>query len=322
LELSKKEWCSKELSMDMGSRNDTAKGAVKAVSLDSAPDEGELGFNESKHRKVAETIVAKQQGPQSPNPKAWGHTDLDENPAIPSNADSEMPADRGNGGFQTRSRYFKSTAARSLDRPPVGKISNTRGGIDRTPGKGSDAGQERVANGIQNNLIDVVDDLSDSDAFDDNDDSDSDSDPSEKSPENTKKRQLLKAFLGILEILAPADVNEPTRQWHCPVCQGGSGANKWYQGLRALILHAKTKLGKRVKLHQEFAQLLEEKLCSKGTSDIPAAKVVLSKWRGIKDEKKNDEIVWPPMVIIRNTSLKKDENDKVCVSCSHIHRKK
>jgi hypothetical protein len=270
---------------------------------------------------VAETIVAKQQGPQSPNPKAWEHTDVDKNPAIPSNADSEMPADRGNGGFQTRSRYFKSTAARSLDRPPLGKISNTRGGIDRTPGKGSDAGQERVANGIQNNLIDVVDDLSDSDAFDDNDESGSDSDPSEKSPENTKKRPLLKEFFGTLEKLAPADVNEPTRQWHCPVCQGGSGANKWYQGLRALILHAKTKLGKRVKLHQEFAQLLEEKLCTKGTSDIPAAKV-LSKWRGIKDEKKNDEIVWPPMVIIRNTSLKKDENDKVCVSCSHIHRKK
>ena len=63
--------------MDMGSRNDTAKGAVKAVSLDSAPDEGELGVSESKHRKMAETIVGKQQGPQSPNPKAWGHTDVD-----------------------------------------------------------------------------------------------------------------------------------------------------------------------------------------------------------------------------------------------------
>ncbi|XP_011034624.1 PREDICTED: protein SUPPRESSOR OF GENE SILENCING 3-like [Populus euphratica] len=309
LELSKKEWCSKELSMDMGSRNDTAKVAVKAVSLDSAPNEGELGFSESKHRKMAEPIVAKQQGPQSPNPKAWGYTDVDKNPAIPSNADSEMPADRGNGGFRTRSRYFKSTAARSLDRSCVGQICNTRGAIDRTPGKGSDAGQERDANGIQNNLIDLVDDLSDSDAFDDNDESDSDSDPSEKSPGNTKKRTLLKEFLGILEKLAPADVNEHARQWHCPVCQGGSGANKWYQGLRALILHAKTKLGKRVKLHQEFARLLEEKLCSKGTSDIPAAKV-LSKWRGIKHEKKNDEIVWPPMVIIRNTSLMKDENNK------------
>ncbi|KAB5573059.1 hypothetical protein DKX38_000253 [Salix brachista] len=329
LEMSKKEWCSKELSMDMGSRNDTGKslaadasngnptpkteaesaspGAVKAISLNSPLDEGELGFNESKHTKMAETIAAKQQGPQSPNPKARGETDLNQNPAIPGNADSEMPADRGNGGFQTRSRYFKSTAARSLDRQPVGQRSNKRGGIDRPPGKGSDASQERVANDIQINHIDVVGDLSDTDAFDDNDESDSD--PSGKDPEKTKKSTPMKEFLVILEKLAPADVNETTRQWLCPVCEGGSGATKGYQGLWALILHAKTKPGKRVKLHQELAQLLEEKLCSKLAADIPAAEV-LSKCKGIRNEKKNDEIVWPPMVIITNTSLTKDENNK------------
>ncbi|KAJ6341141.1 hypothetical protein OIU78_009335 [Salix suchowensis] len=146
LELIEKEWCcSKELSMDTSSRNGTGKshaadasngnptpktgaesvspGAVKAISLNSPLDEGELGFDESKHAKMAETIAAKQQGPQSPNPKARGDTDLDQNQSITANADSEMPADRGNGGFQTRSRYFKSTAARSLDRPPVGQIA-------------------------------------------------------------------------------------------------------------------------------------------------------------------------------------------------------
>ncbi|KAJ6713193.1 hypothetical protein OIU79_009229, partial [Salix purpurea] len=100
LELSKKECSSKELSMDMGSRNDTGKslaadasngnptpkteaesaspGAVKAISLNSPLDEGELGFDESKHAKMAETIAAKQQGPQSPNPKAQGDTDLNQ----------------------------------------------------------------------------------------------------------------------------------------------------------------------------------------------------------------------------------------------------
>ncbi|KAJ6307491.1 hypothetical protein OIU76_017313 [Salix suchowensis] len=85
LELIEKEWCcSKELSMDTSSRNGTGKshaadasngnptpkteaesvspGAVKAISLNSALDEGELGFDESKHTKMAETIAAKQQG--------------------------------------------------------------------------------------------------------------------------------------------------------------------------------------------------------------------------------------------------------------------
>ncbi|KAJ6702383.1 PROTEIN SUPPRESSOR OF GENE SILENCING 3 [Salix koriyanagi] len=154
LELIEKEWCcSKELSMDTSSRNGTGKShaadasngnptpktgaesvspdAVKAISLNSALDEGELGFDESKHTKMAETIAAKQQGPQSQSittiPKEWGDTDMDQNQTITTNADSEMPAERGNGGFQTHSKYFKRTAARSFYRPPLGQISNTRG---------------------------------------------------------------------------------------------------------------------------------------------------------------------------------------------------
>ncbi|KAB5511875.1 hypothetical protein DKX38_028903 [Salix brachista] len=104
-------------------------------------------------------------------------------------------------------------------------------------------------------------------------------------------------------------INEPARQWHCPACQGGPGAIDWYRGLQPLITHAKTKGSKRVKLHRELAELLDEELSRRGTSIIPAGEV-FGKWKGLKDDEKDHEIVWPPMVIVMNTRLEQDDNDK------------
>ncbi|KAJ6368403.1 hypothetical protein OIU78_000906 [Salix suchowensis] len=105
------------------------------------------------------------------------------------------------------------------------------------------------------------------------------------------------------------DINEPARQWHCPACQGGPGAINWYRGLEPLITHAKTKGAKRVKLHRELAELLDEELSRRGSSVVPAGEV-FGKWKGLKDEEKDHEIVWPPMVIVMNTRLEQDDNDK------------
>jgi hypothetical protein len=77
-----------------------------------------------------------------------------------------------------------------------------------------------------------------------------------------------------------------------------------------LITHAKTKGSKRVKLHRELAELLDEELSRRGTSVIPAGEV-FGKWKGLKDDEKDHEIVWPPMVIVMNTRLEQDDNDKV-----------
>ncbi|CAK7336380.1 unnamed protein product [Dovyalis caffra] len=305
IEQSKKQPCSKDyLSMDMSSRNDTGKsltadtsgsndnptpktekrpvshGAERIISLNSAQD----GY-----RKMAEIIAAKQETtPQSPNTNAQEDKGVDQNSDIPLNVNFESPVGRVNGGPRPTSRYFRNIAAQAVECLPVGQIRNGRGGVDSssTPRKDSEAGQERVANDIQNNVTAALDDHDDSDVLDDN-----------------KKSRLFKE-------LAPEDVNEPTVQLYCPVCQAVSGAAKCYQGLQALISHAKTTGGKGAKFHVEFAQLLEETFRSKGASDSPAGEV-LSEWKGLKDEKKDHEIVWPPMVVVWNTkSLKKDENNK------------
>ena len=49
-----------------------------------------------------------------------------------------------------------------------------------------------------------------------------------------------------------------------------------------------------MKLHREFAELLEVELHSKGTS-IPPAGEILGNRKGLKEDAGDHEIVWPPM---------------------------
>ncbi|KAG8093469.1 hypothetical protein GUJ93_ZPchr0012g20265 [Zizania palustris] len=152
---------------------------------------------------------------------------------------------------------------------------------------------------------------SDDDNDDDNDDDMSDefdSDASEKSFEARKKHRMFKSFFEALDTLSVEQLNEPTRQWHCPACKNGPGAIDWYKGLQPLMTHAKTKGSIKVKLHRELAKLLEEELSLRGTSVVSSGEQY-GKWKGLR-ESTDREIVWPPMVIIMNTLLEKDEDDK------------
>ena len=59
-------------------------------------------------------------------------------------------------------------------------------------------------------------------------------------------------------------INESSKQWHCPACKDGPGSTRWYPILQSLVTHAKTKGSKRVKIHRDLAEILVEELRRRG----------------------------------------------------------
>ncbi|KVI01288.1 hypothetical protein Ccrd_020425 [Cynara cardunculus var. scolymus] len=109
--------------------------------------------------------------------------------------------------------------------------------------------------------------------------------------------------------LTAEEINEPARQWHCPACQNGPGSINWFRSMKSFLTHIKTKGTRRPKLHCDLAELLDEELCRRGATLVPAGESY-GQWEGLNKDVQDWEIVWPPMVIIMNTQLKQDEKEK------------
>ncbi|XP_048327694.1 protein SUPPRESSOR OF GENE SILENCING 3 isoform X1 [Ziziphus jujuba] len=307
---------------------------VAGISLESAQDDGEWEVISRKSKNRAGSSSAKAWVSQNSNHKAWGHTDVPQKPGwVPGNtwqtqaADSKRPAGRGNVRSQLSTRHAQSNyvTPQPVIRPPLEHGWNWQSRAASNQPKGEEDGQEKVEvvskvhtgedidADKDNDINDVDDDDDDDDDLDDSDDElltdEFDSDSSEKSFGTRKNNKWFQKFFEIMDSLPLNDINDPARQWHCPACKGGPGAIDWYRGLQPLMTHAKTKGSLRVKLHREFAELLEEDLQRRGTSVVPAGEA-FGKWKGLIDEEKDHDIVWPPMVIIMNTRLEQDENEK------------
>ncbi|KAK4786163.1 hypothetical protein SAY86_002852 [Trapa natans] len=179
--------------------------------------------------------------------------------------------------------------------------------------KATEEGQAHDQEALVGDAIHNEENDSESDFIDDSDDDltsdDYDFDTSQKSHETRKANNWFKKFFVTLGELALDQISDLEQQWHCPACRGGPGAIDWYRGLQPLMAHAKTIGVNRVKLHREFAEVLEEELRRLGTSIVPPGES-FGKWKGLSAEVKDHEIVWPPMVIIMNTRLEQDENEK------------
>jgi hypothetical protein len=86
--------------------------------------------------------------------------------------------------------------------------------------------------------------------------------------ESRAKQSLSTSFFEILKQLTIEELNEPTRQWHCPACRNAPGAVVWYKGLKDLMHHVQTE-SSRVSHHRKLAALLED---PHGTSLLAADK--------------------------------------------------
>ncbi|OIW19492.1 hypothetical protein TanjilG_16861 [Lupinus angustifolius] len=303
---------------------------IAATNLDSGKDdsgEWEVYARKSKSRGGSSSSKPRGPPPYNSNPRASGNKDVSQMPGIWNQGgvgrasgnpwqtqNARRPAGRGNGRPQLGTGGYENNIVTStpLIRPPLQHGWNWQ---SRAGSMQSNPQDEIVPEYSENNnnVDDDDDEVEDSYDLEDTDDDlmsdDYDSDTSQKSHETRKKCKWFRKFFQNLDDLTVDEMNNPERQWHCPACQGGPGAIDWYRGLQPLMAHAKTKGSKRVKMHRELAELLDEELRRRGTSVIPAGEV-FGKWKGIKVEEKDHEIVWPPMVVIQNTQLEQDHNDK------------
>ncbi|KAL5993234.1 hypothetical protein ACLOJK_014157 [Asimina triloba] len=235
-----------------------------------------------------------------PPARAWESSYMAPPPFIPpplqhgwqwaSRAGSSNKAAQGNASENVQNE--QNTASKFLPQHGGGSASETAGQPPDQVSKEDDDDDE------------LLDD-SDGDPLSD----DYDSDTTQKSHETRKNNKWFKGFFEVLDKLTVEEINDASRQWHCPACHDGPGAIDWYKGLQPLMAHAKTKGARRVRLHRELAELLDEELQRRGTSVIPAGEA-FGKWKGLREAAPDHLIVWPPMVIIMNTLLDKDEDEK------------
>ncbi|KAL6960952.1 Protein SUPPRESSOR [Sarracenia purpurea var. burkii] len=290
---------------------DQLSNGVADLSLDAAQDANwEVCARKSKNRAGGSST--KSWATQNSNSKAWGHPDVAQKLGIRSdNGSSKFSSD----SWPTLNADSGGNSG-SSQHPIPAPLEHSWNWVARAPAsQSSEDGTGKTQIHLNSHAVvgdDDGDKIQESDEVDTDDElltDEYDSDESEKSHESRKKNKWFNNFFEILDKLTVEEINEPARQWHCPACQGGPGAIDWYRGLQPLITHAKTKGSKRMKLHRDFAELLDEELRRRGTSVIPAGET-FGKWKGLNEMVKDREIVWPPMVIIMNTRLEKDENDK------------
>ncbi|CAH1426852.1 unnamed protein product [Lactuca virosa] len=304
---------------------DQLNQAVQDVNLDPNQDGSWEVISKKNKNKTGNGASSKQWAAQTPKPNAWGQGQPDTQRTggrgngqarAPNNTWAAAQTGGRGGGGGGGSNYNYNGASNAIP-PPLQSGWNWNARPANAWQLGNDAGRrENAPEVVIQEDVEDHNDIGEIDGSDDDDDDDDvlltdeyDSDETPRTHEVRKKNKWYSDFFETLDSLTVEQINEATRQWHCPACQNGPGAIDWYRSLPSLVTHAKTKGSKRVKIHRDLAEILEEELRRRGAA-VVAAGESYGQWKGLNEVVKDKEIVWPPMVVIMNTQLEQDENDK------------
>lgn len=142
------------------------------------------------------------------------------------------------------------------------------------------------------------------------------SDSSIDSNKNKKGNRWLRPFFDMLEHIStdlPAE-NVQDTLFYCPACRGsGLGEVSVYKGFKPLIAHAKQYKQRRVKLHRDFAAILEEDLKRSGIYKAEPGQIYpVCKQISLSEDEKftNLLIVWPPTVVVHTMGIEVEGHPK------------
>ncbi|XP_047309707.1 protein SUPPRESSOR OF GENE SILENCING 3-like [Impatiens glandulifera] len=277
-------------SMSNGKVEELGKN-VADISMDSEGGEWETCVRKSKNNSLNKPEKQWNQQTVNSPPKAWGNNGKNAGKGW-----QQPKAGRGNS-FSNNLAALEPAIGLSLQN---GWNWSSTAAASTVAAANVQVLKETVFNNHESNEYDVLDD-SDNDVYD--------SGASEMSHETRKKQKMLDDFFKIFDKCSNEEMNDVARQWHWLACQDGPGAIYWYKGLPSIVTHA-LKGAIRMKLHCELATLLDEERKIRGAPIVPAGEA-FGQWRGLSHQTMKDcKIVWPPIVIIMNTKLKKGEDEK------------
>ncbi|KAJ9538500.1 hypothetical protein OSB04_031233 [Centaurea solstitialis] len=268
---------------------------VQDLNLDSSQDGSWEVISKKNKNRTGNSSASKQYISQKTGGRGNGQL------RPPRNACGSQTGGRGGGAAnQPMNRYYENNnynaACSNAIPPPLqsGWNWNSRPGNPR-----HDAGHRETA--PTPHPVEEVEQEDDDHKYD--------SDDIPQSHEARKKNKWYADFFEKLDALTVEQINESSRQWHCPACRNGPGSIDWYDSLQYLVTHAKTKGSRRVKMHRDFAEILEEELRRRGATVVPAGEA-FGQWKGLNEVVEDREILWPPMVVIMNRQLEQDEEGK------------
>ncbi|MQM08045.1 hypothetical protein Taro_040898 [Colocasia esculenta] len=122
--------------------------------------------------------------------------------------------------------------------------------------------------------------------------------------EEARRSSWLRGFLAQIGEMGPDDMGDPAAAILCPACKGGPGGSLRYRGLQALLDHARSVMAKRVKLHRRFAEILEIELRARRRNQDDSSEKAERLAEGVAGDR---TIPWPPMVVVLNTRIGKQE---------------